>query len=1392
MNINISGEVVRTSQLPKRIIGLGDYLVALNSSPLETSTVLVSDFVSFLNTQFATSLASLTDVSINGPLPGQALVFNGSYWVNQGIGELDTLDSVTTRGNTTLNSITTGGLYSPYLRLDTVATPTLQAGMFAWNDVDGTANLRLKGNNVTLQIGQETVARVVNKTGADLLESEYKVVRVRVASEGGAQGQRLAVVLAQGDNDPDSATTLGVVTENIGNNQEGFITIFGNVNGINTTGSLQGETWVDGDVLYLSPTTPGGLTKVKPQAPQHTLIVGYVVYAHQNNGKIFVKVDNGYELDELHNVLISNPNNNDILQYNSTQQVWKNIAASVAVPTPTLDQVTTAGNTTTNSITVGGLTVATNLIYTDTVNGRVGIGTSSPSSKFHVNIASSADFMLGTSSTLPAIIYPSGGYMIRWKNDGSEVYMGSSSWTVLKTQTNEVIVRPTFTYIPNYNVGIGTTTDAGYKLDVNGTTRVTSLYTANIYPVSSTVSIWVNSQNSGSRFYFSPVHPDGRINFNAVAGTNDYTLLRAWHTGNTIGLGTGSSAGGGALTTYSDSVLIGTSGAIYFMAGTFGPNNVPYRLGITTNATTTSFSSGVANNITNIESHAFAFTAKSHTFYTGTTAGNQGNPNQYTPLHLSTGGNVVVGGTTDAGYKLDINGTFRTLVGTETNPFRLEHTNGNYMTMIVGAGSALAAGQFGMYFNGSPMWSWNGAVFRLHGNTISTASNPSTLVVQGGYGGSTVGTSIRLSSNTPNQGQWTATTGAQVTVEVGNHSNETWAPSSGNASYTILSVAPKINTSGTYTGIVRGFYYNPTLTSLTGTTHRGMEITSGDFIWGNGYSQYYGDSIEGFVQFQSSGNSTKIWIRPSGSQGAFNNNYWGYLENSGYTTTLKAGQYHDLSLAADTIRFKNQYLTELARFAATSGNLLINTTTDAGYKVDVNGTVRVVSGITATSNGHRFGNLEVLTSGVAGGTGQGIVVSGVDTTFQFHGSGAPADMFQFRNWAGTTTTTTITGTDKNVIRIYGGYQTGNINGLAGNILTLTPTYNFTGATTHIVRGLYYNPTLTSLTNATHRAIETTSGDVIFNGGNVGIGTSTPSYKLEVTGNAYFNEKVLIGNGEALSLWTNFAQIKPPVINTLGFYTGTSSADERMRITTTGNILINTTTDNGYKLQVNGGGAFVKGSGTTSSTNTLLIENSSGTQLFKLSDDGTINTSYSAPLNCNFLLNVTYDITCRGIYGNSGALSLTGASAGNATGTMVNVSYYGSPAGGNIGTSLKISSATLQSAVHIGLNFNGDYTTSVGSNTLIGYNFAPTNYGTATLRAFQSAIGGVYVNTTSYQASAVLQADSTTQGFLAPRMTTAQILLITSPAEGLQVYNTDLHTICFFDGTIWQRVTSTAM
>ena len=165
-------------------------------------------------------------------------------------------------------------------------------------------------------------ATVVNKTGINLLAANYQAVKISTA-----QGQRLAIDFAQANNDINSTDTIGLIGENININQEGLIIVLGQIIKINTTGSLQGETWADGDVLYLSPTVAGAITNIKPTGlVGHLVVLGYVEYAHAINGKIYVKITNGFELDELHNVYV-NPTtlaNNDVLTYESSSQLWKN------------------------------------------------------------------------------------------------------------------------------------------------------------------------------------------------------------------------------------------------------------------------------------------------------------------------------------------------------------------------------------------------------------------------------------------------------------------------------------------------------------------------------------------------------------------------------------------------------------------------------------------------------------------------------------------------------------------------------------------------------------------------------------------------------------------------------------------------------------------------------------------------------------------------------------------------------------------------------------------------------------------------------------------------------------------------------------------------------------
>lgn len=137
----------------------------------------------------------------------------------------------------------------------------------------------------------------------------------------GGIGDRLEVKLAYNTGDATSAQTIGLVmSTSIAAGQKGFIMMQGLLDGLSI---LPTATWSDGDAVYLD-ATAGSITKVKPHAPYHLVYLGFVTTANNGNaGRMYVRVQNGYEMDELHDVSAQTPNNGDTLIYNSTTNLWE-------------------------------------------------------------------------------------------------------------------------------------------------------------------------------------------------------------------------------------------------------------------------------------------------------------------------------------------------------------------------------------------------------------------------------------------------------------------------------------------------------------------------------------------------------------------------------------------------------------------------------------------------------------------------------------------------------------------------------------------------------------------------------------------------------------------------------------------------------------------------------------------------------------------------------------------------------------------------------------------------------------------------------------------------------------------------------------------------------------
>jgi hypothetical protein len=161
------------------------------------------------------------------------------------------------------------------------------------------------------------IVQVRNNTGSTLTKGTAVYIN-------GAIGQVPTVARAQANSDATSAQTLGVMSADLPNNTNGNVTVIGRVTGLDTS------AFTDGQQLYLSGTTAGALTATKPFAPTHLVYIAVVEHAHPTLGELFVKVQNGYELDELHDVAAQSPSNGQTLVFNSTNSLWEKNTVSLS------------------------------------------------------------------------------------------------------------------------------------------------------------------------------------------------------------------------------------------------------------------------------------------------------------------------------------------------------------------------------------------------------------------------------------------------------------------------------------------------------------------------------------------------------------------------------------------------------------------------------------------------------------------------------------------------------------------------------------------------------------------------------------------------------------------------------------------------------------------------------------------------------------------------------------------------------------------------------------------------------------------------------------------------------------------------------------------------------
>ena len=311
-------------------------------------------------------------------------------------------------------------------------------------------------------------------------------------------GDRMTVKRASNSADATSAQTVGLVlSTSIAANQKGLIMMQGLLDGLNI---LPTATWSDGDPVYLG-ATPGSITKVKPYAPNHLVYLGVVTTASNGSaGRMYVKVQNGYELDELHNVQAQSPSVNDVLYYfGGSPGQWKTASIS-----------TVLGYTPGTVTSVAALTLGTT--GTD-LSSTVATGTTTPVITLNVPTASatnrgalsSTDWStfnnkqnnLKTFNTTQGIYYfeefmgAINNTIVSAYNSVVSLLSGNGSITMNNVATTN---RTNQQGVITHSTGTASTNYAGYNYGVNSLYRGTGAITLESYIIIPTLS------TSGERF----------------------------------------------------------------------------------------------------------------------------------------------------------------------------------------------------------------------------------------------------------------------------------------------------------------------------------------------------------------------------------------------------------------------------------------------------------------------------------------------------------------------------------------------------------------------------------------------------------------------------------------------------------------------------------------------------------------------------------------------------------------------------------------------------------------------------------------------------------------------------------------------------------------------------
>ena len=618
--VQIYSFIISTTGISSILDSLGSYLELNN---LNSGNVVIDGFYKQqgIISKVLKTASDGTFVGIDGT-SAQYIKGDGS------LGTLST-DAVTSVGLTMPSAFQVSG--SPITTSGTIA---VQGAGNATQYIAGDGTL------VTFPVAGQAgtlVTEVRNVSGATMTKGTIVYIN-------GANANKPTIAKALATSDATSARTLGFLQTDISNNSNGYCVIIGLLTGLNTT------AFTEGTQLYLSGLTAGAYTSTKSLAPTHLVYVGKVTRSHATLGQIEVGIQNGFELEELHDVAIASPLQGHGIFWNEALSLWMNSSIAVA-----LGYTPIGGSGTTNYLPkfTGTTSIGNSLIYDNGTNVGIGTTTSYNSAKLSINgegisiwrirtiAGGELPLAIGSQSVTNETIGLAGMYHVEYGSGG----FGQSGGLIFKTSANDSAPTERMRiHGQSGNLGIGTTSPQSL-LHVNGVitfggdTRygVSKIYDANTgdgFGLEQVSAAQSGLAGAGTRLFTA----NGGSNFISLGKYTTATAFTSWlHITQAGNIGIGTTASVRRLEVASD----GSN----WITGTFSGSGGTDKVVI-----------GNLGNIATIGGHTSALTAWSDIAIGGVNIIFA--PYGSEKMRLNSSGNLGIGYTAPT-QKLDVNGNIK-------------------------------------------------------------------------------------------------------------------------------------------------------------------------------------------------------------------------------------------------------------------------------------------------------------------------------------------------------------------------------------------------------------------------------------------------------------------------------------------------------------------------------------------------------------------------------------------------------------------------------------------------------------------------------------------------------------------------------------------------------------